>query len=380
MAHPKRSIESSAAVIHLTAEEVERLTAADTSPEARETITARLADTYLAARFEPHHAVIAEQVFRLLVRDTEVRVRAMLAEQLKHSKILPRDIVLTMVRDVKEVALPMLKYSEVLTDDDLIALVQATDETPRHVAMSERQSVSEQVVGALLGKGKKEVAGALLNNDGAQLGESALNMIFERFSRQKSVMAQLAKRPALPLSVAEKVITVVSKAVAEQMKEKYRLGDELKPVEERTRERTTLALLKHNPTPYEVEKLVAQLEEHKRLTPSLIFTGLCEGHMLFFEYALARLSGLPAENVRTLINDRGNLGFRALYNKSGLPAGMFSAVRMLLSVVQGLIDTTDVRRGPAFGNQVVEKLLASAGEEPVENLSYIIALVRKSMQ
>jgi hypothetical protein len=94
----------------------------------------------------------------------------------------------------------------------------------------------------------------------------------------------------------------------------------------------------------------------------------------------ANNSGIPVENARTLIADRGELGFRAIYNKSGLPEAMFPAVKLLLKIVREL-DAEGAQNGSSrYANSVVERILHYSEENPVENLSYIIALVRRVAQ
>ena len=55
------------------------------------------------------------------------------------------DVVLALARDVKEVSLPVLEYSQVLTEADLVELVDTSREIARCVAISKRRSVPESV-------------------------------------------------------------------------------------------------------------------------------------------------------------------------------------------------------------------------------------------
>lgn len=380
--HPqKHSTSTGHSVLQLTPEDVQQLLAPSATADAKVGVGAKVANTYARGDFGQREVAIAEQIFRLLVRDTEVMVRAMLAEQLKMSKILPKDIVMTMARDISEVAVPVLQYSEVLEDDDLITLVRTTGDTQKQVAVSERRSVSPALADALIDTGKAEVAGALVGNPGAVLNEKMLKRISDRFSTSPTVMERLGKRSALPLAVAEKVMAHVSTSLAEGLRKKYNLGAEQLAAEEtKTREAGVLALLRTHKSEEEVEKLVLQLQVFQRLSPTLIFTALCQGHTYFFECALAHLSGVQLENARRLINDRGDLGFRAVYNKSGLPADMFGAVRLLLYVVHDLKADASIKPGNDMTNRVIEQLRARAEEQPVDNLDYVISLLREGLR
>jgi len=364
--------------MELTAEEVNQLLE-DTTSAARISITEKIAGAYGHNQLDEKERQAAEQVFRLLVRDTEVRVRAALAQHIKDSDHIPRDIVMPLARDVEEVSLPVLQYSQVLNDEDLLELIDATQEISRYVAISKRKQVSDIVSGTLLDKGNDEVAATLVENDGAQISATHLDKIIETHRGNETLMKAVSNRPHLPVAAAEKLIHVVSSSLADTLKRKYQLSaGQIQPEVEKTRESETLRLVRLAGSQEDVDKLVNQLLAFGRLTPSLILSALCQGDFAFFETSLAKLSNIPVNNARTLITDPGELGFRAIYNKSELPDTMFPAVKLLLKVVRELDGEGEKPGSKRYPNRVVERLLHYVEETPVENLSYIIALVRKN--
>lgn len=376
MLHLKTLDSKESVALHLSPQDVQKLLAPETTVAARREVSQKVAANYSREGFNPREAMIAEQIFRLLVRDTEVSVRASLSEQLKSSRTLPRDVALSMARDVKEVALPMLHYSEVLSDEDLIELTRAMPESWRGVAVAERRVVSEALADSLLAHGRQEVAEALVKNSGAVLSDSSLGHILERYGAQTPIVQALAERPAVPPSIMEKAVSHMSGALAGMMQKKYQ-AHSIESEQVAAREMSTVALLKGRETQEDVEKLVEQLYAFNRLTAPLIFTALGEGKILFFEASLARLGGVAYESARTLINDRGDLGFRALYNKSSLPPELFSAARKLLSVVHALLDHHPRMEAKEFSKLVMDRLLSVTLDEGVPNLPELIAMLRK---
>lgn len=368
----------SSANLTLSSEDVLRLLE-DRSAATLVDVTAKIARSYGGASMKPADNQAAEQIFRLLLRDTETSVRAALSEQVKSSRTLPRDIAMTLARDVEEVALPMLEHSVALTDEDLVELVQATQDNTRHLALARRDHVSTTVSDSLIAKGGDEVAASLVENIGAELSEGGMTAIVERFPENKPLMSALVSRPLLSATVAEKLITHVSASLAQTLKTKYNLPDQdIAKEVEKTRENETLKLIRATHDQTETDKLVNQLMSFSRLSPSIILSALSQGHFTFFETALARLSNIALSNARALISDRGDLGFRALYNKSGLPEKMFPAVRTLLRAVHELDHEGEKPGAANYPDRVVERLLAHTGRAPVENMSYIIALVRRT--
>ena len=93
---------------HLTANDVERLLS-EPSAELRAETVAKIAADFESEYMDDRARSIAEDIFRVLLRDVEVRVRAALSENLKDSQILPHDIALSLAKDVIEVAEPVLK-------------------------------------------------------------------------------------------------------------------------------------------------------------------------------------------------------------------------------------------------------------------------------
>ena len=198
-------------------------------------------------------------------------------------------------------------------------------------------------------------------------------------------METIALYPTLPVSVADKLINLVSSNISETLKVKYQLvsqpiQENIQKEVEKTRESETLGLVRAARSHTDVDKLIGQLQDGDRLTPSMILSALCQGNFDFFESSLAKLSNIPVENARTLIADRGDLGFRALYNKSGLPEAMFPAVKLLLKIVRELDSDGEQVSSSHYSNRVVERILQYSEETPVDNLSYIIALIRRVAQ
>ncbi|MDE3016300.1 MAG: DUF2336 domain-containing protein [Pseudomonadota bacterium] len=364
----------------LTPEDVRRLLH-DATAATRVEMTDRIAGAYGNSQLSDQETLVAEQIFRLLLRDTELRVRVALSQHIKNSSHIPRDIVVSLARDVEEVSLPVLQFSEVLTDADLMELLRNTQEISRYLAVSKRLQLSEAVSETLLEKNNDQVVALLVDNKGARISDSGYQKIVAAHAGNKAIMQAIGLHPRLPAAAAEKLVHIVSSSLAVTLKAKYNLTTEhIEKEVEKTRESETLSLIRHAQSQADIDKLIAQMAGFDRLTPSIILSALCQGNFAFFETSLARLSNIPVANARALITDKGDLGFRAVYNKSGLPDAMFPAVRLLLHVVHEL-DGADEKPGtPRYANSIVERILQYAEEAPVENLSYIIALVRRVVQ
>lgn len=362
----------------LTQDDVQRLLSEPTW-HVRQEVAEKVSSRYALGQFEGRQIAIAEQIFRLLMKDTEVQVRKVLAEQLKESESIPRDVLLSMARDVSEVAVPVLEVSDLLSDADLISIVESGKEIERMVAIAKRKKVSLRVSKALVDTGKEDVVVNLVRNEGAEIPEQSFDKILQDFAGHTDIVSSVVERAHLPVTVIEKLIALVSDKVADELTKKYNISATRIMLEsENTREMATLKLIDHNTSQADVEQLVTQLKAFHRLTPSIILSGLCRGNFRFFETSLARLSNIPVANAHMLINDKGELGFRALYEKAGLPESMFMAVKMALIATQQLQEDGTKPGTMQYANRVVDRILEFARDKEVDNLSYIIALIRQN--
>jgi uncharacterized protein (DUF2336 family) len=234
------------------------------------------------------------------------------------------------------------------------------------------------VSAALVETHNPQIVVQLIKNPTANIPEESLRVILQDHGQNADMMNTMAQRPELPVTIVEKIITLVSDTLAENLRVRYSVSSTAIAAEsEKTREIATLKLVDGKPNTHDVEKLVDQLQVFGRLTPSMILTSLCRGNLYFFETSLARLSNVPVKNAQLLIHDKGGLGFKALYAKAGLPDKFFIACKFLLEVVADMQRAGEGGHGGAYANALASKLLARAAGKDVENLSYIIALVRQ---
>ena len=92
--------------------------------ENRAVAAAKVSEQFTAGKLSDDERKIAEEIFKIMVKDAEVRVREALAESLKNSDNISHEVAVALANDVEEVSMPMLEFSEVLTDDDLVEITK----------------------------------------------------------------------------------------------------------------------------------------------------------------------------------------------------------------------------------------------------------------
>jgi uncharacterized protein (DUF2336 family) len=102
----------------LTNQDVQRLLA-EPSASTRAEVAAKLGVHLDDADLTESERRLAEDIVRRMSRDVEARVRQALAESVMLVSALPHDVAVTLAKDVETIALPVIRMSLVLTDDDL---------------------------------------------------------------------------------------------------------------------------------------------------------------------------------------------------------------------------------------------------------------------
>jgi uncharacterized protein (DUF2336 family) len=125
----------------------------------------------------------------------------------------------------------------------------------------------------------------------------------------------------------------------------------------------------------EIRPLIRHLRDSGQLTAGLILRALLSGNLALFEEALAELSELPITRVSALLYDKGSSGFRALFDKAGLPASTYPAFREAVEALrEGGFDlggSTRLRR------RMVERVLTRCEDAAREDIEPLLTLLRR---
>jgi uncharacterized protein (DUF2336 family) len=226
---------------HLTKEDVARLLA-DPSPDQRAVLAGKMALQFDNQELTAAERSLAEDIVRVMARDAMARVRQSLAENLKTSPNLPRDVALTLARDVEAVAVPILSMSKSLSEADLIELVRAGSPA-KQSAIAGRPEVPERLADELVKVGDEGAVAVLVANEGAALGEAGLNRVVDRFGASERVQGPLVHRSRLPLTVAERLVTMISENLQDYLVTHHELpADTASDLILKSRERATVSL------------------------------------------------------------------------------------------------------------------------------------------
>jgi uncharacterized protein (DUF2336 family) len=355
----------------LNDEDVKRLLASP-SGDVKAEIASKIAAQHRS--LSERERKLAEDIFRVMVKDAEVRVREALSRQLKENPEVPHDVAVALAQDVEQVSLPMLQFSEVLNDEDLLAII-SSHSPEKQVAVAKRSVVSAQIADALVDTRNEDVVATLVANDGAELTESTLNKVVDEFGHNDDIGKGLIERGSLPVTVSERLMMKVSENLREVLAGRGKLSDQAADsVMLSARELAVLGLSNSESDAFE---LVDHLYRNGRLTPSIVLRAVCMGDMTFFEVSIAKLAKIRLDNARVLIHDGGRRGFEALFSKAGLPKVFYQAMRAAIDVSYEMEYDGGPHDRERFSRRMIERILTQYGDLGVtfenDDLEYLLA-------
>lgn len=341
----------------LSLEDVNRL-AKDPSSASRANTAVKLAQQFNAVSLSPAELQLAEQIFRIMARDAEVRVREALAANLKHNPLLPHDVAVALAKDVESVALPILTVSEVLTSEDLVDIIVSQGQPARLEAIAARKSLDPRVTSAIVDVAPpQQVIAKLLANPGAAFAEATLHKVVDTYGNSEAIQEPLIYRETLPITISERLVTTVAERLRTHLLFKHKISPDVAlDLILHSRERATVGLAV-GVGDVGLVALVKQLKDNGKLTVSIVTRAICMGNLRFFEHAIAALADIPIGNARALIHDSGKRGLHSVWTKTGLPESHFPVVQAAVDVVaQTEFDGRDLDP-ERYSRRIIERLL-----------------------
>lgn len=258
-------------------------------------------------------------VLEALARDQAAQVRQVLAETLKDTAQVPEEVINRLARDVEiRVAGPVLRHSPILTDEDLLDIIRTGPTAGALTAIAERRTVPAPVSEAIARSADEAAIAALLANPSAQIREETLDYILDMAPSHEPWHAPLVRRPKLPARAAARLAKFVTETLLDELARR----EDLDPATAREIARIVESRLAPAGPPAQARE-TAQDRAHRmalagELDETAVSSALASGDRAFALYALAELSGQPANVVERILGAHSARGVIALVWRAGL--------------------------------------------------------------
>jgi uncharacterized protein (DUF2336 family) len=267
-----------------------------------------------------------------LARDTAVRVRQVVADALKDVAEAPADVIRQLAADIEiVVAEPVLRWSPLLTDDDLLEIIGGNPVPGAVAAIAQRAGVSTAIADAIVGQDDDSAVAALLANPSAQIREETLDLIVERAPARPTWHPGLISRPVLPVRLVKRIASFVAASLLRKLEQRT----DLDPATRAAVSAEVGRRLNDDPPPEKeagetAEEIVARMKKEGKLDEDAVFAAMGDGKRAIVKAALAVLSGIGDAAVDKIMASHSAKGIVALVWKAGLSPRLASQIQMRL--------------------------------------------------
>lgn len=255
-----------------------------------------------------------------LANDQLPRVRAILAEEIKSLDCVPRKIIRRLAVDLEMiVAAPILEYSPLLSDADLMEVIATAKAGEALTAIAKRKFLSANVADAIVTSLDVPAVAALLANPDAKVRAEALDGIIARAEKIRSWHQPLVMRADLSQRAIRRIASFVGAALIEMLGQHHKIDAETREyLNHQLRHRIETGEDAHR---NEEEHAASEVETARRkgkLDDGFVDAAAEAGKREVVALALATLAHVPQETVRKILQFRSAKPVTALVWKAKL--------------------------------------------------------------
>ncbi|MEX0693517.1 MAG: DUF2336 domain-containing protein [Rhodospirillales bacterium] len=334
------TVRRAVAVNEAAPRQTDLLLALDVDADVRGGLAQKIAVIAPDLSFEESSKVQAQtqEALLALANDQITKVRAILSQALKDVVDAPAHIIKTLANDLEiEVSGPVLEFSPVLSESDLIEIIERGPAVGGVAAIARRNQVSENLADTIIGTDDVEGIADLLGNNSAQIREEALDDLISRSEGVQLWQSPLVTRTRLPEGAAQRMAGFLAENLLHALRERSdldattmaavseivrdRLGDE------KAAERKALSagfdFLKVDPPLDTANRLRAA----GKLVDSVILKALQAGDHAFVFAALIVRADVSVPLARKVFVDKNPTGIVALIGKAEMPASIIVMIQ-----------------------------------------------------
>jgi uncharacterized protein (DUF2336 family) len=346
------------------------------APGERAEATSALARAYLYSDLSGEDRLAAEAAMIVLLDDSSPMVRKALADALAGSADAPHGVMLALAQDQPEIAVMVAARSPVLAEADLVDLV-GTGEENVQCAIAAREPLSRAIAGAIAEVGGAAACLVLIENSSADTSVKSLARIAERHGQLSAIREALFAREDLQADTRQALVAKLSETLVRFVSERDWVPEErVQRVARDACDRATIAIAADKESD-EIAALVRHLVASGQLTSLLMLRALLSGNVRFLIEAFAELSGVAGERVAGVLSDRQAHGFRALYQRAGLPDAAFGAFRAALEALHEIGFADDALGAATLKRRMVERVLTLYDGKNDGEIDYLFAMLRR---
>ncbi|MCX7305401.1 MAG: DUF2336 domain-containing protein [Hyphomicrobiales bacterium] len=259
----------------------------------------------------------AEAALTLLLDDPSAKVRQAMAEALALSRHAPVQVIGALAADQPEVAGVVLARSPLLSDADLIEILESGIKSTQ-VLIADRPAVSMELSAAIAEIGEAQACLVLVANGGARIAALSFRRMAERHGHVAALREALIADRRLPADSRHMLLVKLGEALKGSPLVVALMGpSRADRMLKDACMRASLTLIDGTDAE-DIAALITHLRMRGDLTASFIIRALAHGKVDFFGSVLVALTGKSQERVRALLATGGDVALSAVFRGAGI--------------------------------------------------------------
>lgn len=242
---------------------------------------------------------LAGGILLRILQVAEHDLRQSLAQQLAHEPECPKELLEYLIyKNDFSIAEPVLRFSEALSDEDLIAAVKHFDQPDYWRTIAQRKTIGGDLAKLLLGTDDPTVFEMLVKNPGVRFNTASMEWLVGVAPHLPQLHEPLLARPEMTVELAARIYWHVSEVLRNDLGKRFKISTNKLTT---TLEKIVRQRLEQ---PSEVKKIAPeliafaiQMKTENRITSRPILDSLKQGDQSFFTCLWAALMNLDANNL-----------------------------------------------------------------------------------
>lgn len=267
-----------------------------------------------------------------LAADKLPRVRAIVAEEIKATDNVPARIIKKLANDIEiSVAAPVLEYSPLLSDADLMELIAGSAVDGAAEAIARRENMGDEIVEKVAQSLDIPAVTALLANPNVQIREDTLDLLITTAIDVEALHEPLVMRPNLSIRAIKRIASFVARSLLEDLLAREGLDEETqKELRDRVMER-----VEGEDGSEKLDATLASVRkayEAGKLDNALVTTLADTGQKECVSMALSLLVEVPVKKITEIMDAKSPEAITSVCWKAELSMRTALAVQKALSI------------------------------------------------
>ncbi|MFN3700366.1 MAG: DUF2336 domain-containing protein [Alphaproteobacteria bacterium] len=328
--------------------------AQDKKPEAQAELSNVITELLSCGANEREAELIAD-ILISLIRQAERELKLALSEKLAAIDNVPLRLALHIINEDIEIATPILKFSNVLSDLDLMYIIKS--KSPEYAAaIAQRKALSPEIINTLAATKENNTVCKLLENMNIVLPTEALKICVDIAQNNEEMAIPLINRPDLTNEIASKLYVYVGNELKKKISARFEIPIDviLSTLDEVVLEFKEVAASEFTPT----KSMMVAAKRHKEkglLTLNSIISTLKRGQIQSFIAQFAVYFDKSPSLVEELLSYPKGNGLAILCRAAEITKSDFVSIFLLTNAVRQkgrMIDAVDMARAVNYYNAI----------------------------